>query len=403
MRKDVKNQVEKARGMCLVNKSEMARRFGCDRRTVDRYLREDAQPAEAHNRGKSILDPFKPTVMEKVDTYGASAMAAFKFIQKKGYTGSYLTVNNFVRAHRETETRKATIRFETSPGLQAQVDWKEEVKMVNRSGEMFKVNIFLIVLGYSRMKFIRLTSDRRQETLFQCLFLAFGYFGGIPREILFDNMKTVIDRAKSTFQHMVLNSTFRSFAQDAGFETIACRAYRAQTKGKVETLAKLVDRLKAYNGEFDTYEDLEKIVDSFRDEINSEVSQGTNEKPIERFLAEKGYLSPLPHAEVLRSYFCHEKTYKVHKDSMVAYKGQKYSVPTRFIGSSLTVGETDDEIHIYFDEDIIACHPKSDKFLSYKKDHAVEILLSDAFADSDWETVERYVENTLSKMDLMLS
>ena len=205
-----------------MNKSETARRLGCDRRTIDRYLQNDLPEPTAHNRGKSILDPFKATVMEKVDTYGATAMADFKFIQKKGYTGGYLTVNNFVKEHRETQINKATIRFETSPGLQAQVDWKEEVKMVNRAGEMFCVNIFLIVLGYSRLKFIRLTADRRQKTLFQCLFYAFGYFQGIPHEILFDNMKTVIDRAKSTFQNTVLNDSFRAFAQDAGFEVVTC-------------------------------------------------------------------------------------------------------------------------------------------------------------------------------------
>lgn len=403
MRKDVQNQVNKARGMCLVNKSEMARRFGCDRRTVDRYLQDDLPTFAAHNRGKSILDPYKATILEKVDNYGTTAMAAFKFIQKKGYEGSYLTVNNFVKAHRETEIRKATIRFETSPGLQAQVDWKEEVKMVNRNGEIFRVNIFLMVLGYSRLKFIRLTSDRRQPTLFKCLFFAFGYFGGIPHELLFDNMKTVVDRSKSTYQNVVLNSVFRAFAQDAGFETVTCRAYRAQTKGKVETLAKLVGRLKAYNGEFDTFEDLEKIVDAFREEINSEISQGTNEKPFERFLSEKEYLNPLPCAEVLCDYFCREKTYKVYKDSMIKYGGKKYSVPTRLIGSSLTVGETDSEIHIYYDEDVVACHPKSDKLLNYKREHAVEILSSDALAGYDPETVEQYVENTLSKMDLILS
>jgi transposase len=403
MRKDVKNQVSKTKGMCLVNKSEMARRFGCDRRTVGRYLCDELPSPKANNRRKSILDPFKATVLEKVDTYGATSMAVFKFIQKKGYEGGYLTVHNFVKAHRENEIRKATIRFETSPGLQAQVDWKEELKMINRSGEIFRVNIFLIVLGYSRLKFIRLTSDRRQTTLFQCLFFAFGYFRGVPHEVLFDNMKTVVDRSKSTFQNVVLNSTFRAFAQDAGFEVITCRSYRAQTKGKVETLAKLVGRLKAYNGEFDTFEDLEKIVDDFRDEINAEISQGTNEVPSERFLSEQEYLGPLPYAEVLRDYFCREKTYKVFKDSMIKYNGQKYSVPTRFIGSSLTVGETDSEIHIYYDEDIVACHPKSDKFLNYKREHAFEILTSDAFVDSDPETVERYVENTLSKMDLILS
>lgn len=402
MRKDVSNQVEKLKGMGLLNKSELARRFGCNRRTIDHYM-SDAVTGSKKRECISILDDYKSTIIEKVDTYGASATAVFKFIQKKGYTGGYLTVNNFVRKHKKDETQKATIRFETSPGLQAQVDWKEKVTMVNRQGKAFIINIFLIVLGYSRLKFIKLTSDKRQNTLFECMFEAFRYFQGIPHEILFDNMRTVVDREKSTFKNVVINDTFKAFAQDSGFEIITCRAYRAKTKGKVETLAKLVDRLKVYNGEFDTFEELDKIVESFNSDINNEISQATNEKPFERFEDEKEYLGQLPMMDLLLSYFHHEKEYKVYKDSMINYKGQKYSVPTRFIGKYVNVYEVDDLINIYYTEDLIASHSKSEKFLNYKKDHAIEILKSDALKGWDDSSVEDFIENNLKKMDLILN
>lgn len=402
MRKDVSNQVKKLGVMGLLNKSELARRFGCNRRTVDYYL-NDKESEPKKREYVSILDDYKSIVHEKVDTYGASAMAVFKFIQKKGYSGSYLTVNNFVRKHKSNETQKATIRFETTPGLQAQVDWKEKITIVNRQGKIFVVNIFLIVLGYSRLKFTRLTSDKRQNTLFECMFEAFRYFQGIPNEILFDNMKTVVDREKSTFKNVVLNDNFKAFAQDSGFEIITCRAYRPKTKGKVETLAKLVDRLKVYNGEFDTFEDLEKIVEHFNGEINGEISQATNEKPFDRFEKEKEYLGQLPMMDLLLSYFYHEKEYKVYKDSMINYKGQKYSVPTRFIGMNVTVYETDDAINIYYTDDLITSHSKSDKFLNYRKDHAVEILKSDALKGWDDCSVEDFIENNLRKMDVILN
>ena len=402
MRKDVSKQVQKLRGMGLLNKSELARRFGCNRRTVDHYI-NDTVPDPNKRECVSILDDYKSTIVEKVDTYGASAMAVFKFIQKKGYTGGYLTVNNFVRKHKNDETQKATIRFETSPGLQAQVDWKESITMVNRQGKAFTVNIFLIVLGYSRLKFTKLTSDKRQNTLFECMFESFRYFQGIPQEILFDNMKTVVDRQKSTFKNVVLNDTFKAFAQDSGFEIITCRAYRAKTKGKVETLAKLVDRLKVYNGEFDTFEELEKIVELFNTDINNEVSQATNEIPFHRFEKEKEYLGQLPMMDLLLSYFHHEKEYKVYKDSMINYKGQKYSVPTRFIGKYVNVYEVDDLIKIYYTEDLVASHSKSEKFLNYTKEHAIEILKSDALKGWDDSSVEDFVENNLRKMDIILN
>ena len=81
---------------------------------------------------------------------------------------------------------------------------------------------------------------------------AFQFFGGIPHEILFDNMKTVVDHSKSSFTKTVFNDRFEYYAKDIGFKPITCQPYRPQTKGKVEALAKLMDRLKAYNEEFDT-------------------------------------------------------------------------------------------------------------------------------------------------------
>jgi transposase len=305
MRKDVSNAVTKftQEELTLMNKSELARRMGCDRRTVQRYidLGDMTLPVKSTPTRAKLMDDFEKTTIEKVDKYGATAMAVYKLILKKGYAGKYCTVANFVRAHKDSQLKKAVIRFETHPGLQAQVDWKESVKMVNRSMEEFDVNIFLMVLGYSRLKFVKLTSDRTQQTLFICIIDAISFFGGVPHESLFDNMSTIIDQSRTTFRSVVFNDTFRQFADDIGFEPLACRAYRAQTKGKAESLAKLVDRLKAYNEEFDTFEDLEGITSEFMIEINSEVSQATNEVPFERFKREREYLRPLPNIHLLSS------------------------------------------------------------------------------------------------------
>jgi transposase len=406
MRTDVAKEIKKLKEVEeIVNKSEIARRFGCNRRTVRKYLENDEGGSTERMKREelSILDEFKGTIIEKVDTYGSSAMGVFKFIQKKGYVGGYVTVNNFVKKHKKLEVQKATIRFETTPGLQAQVDWKEKVTMVNKKGEVFIINVFLMVLGYSRLKFVKLTSDKRQETLFECMYEGFKYFSGVPKEVLFDNMKTVIDREESTFKNVVINKKFKSFSKDAGFEVITCRAYRPQTKGKVETLAKLTNRLKAYNEEFENFEELDKIVMEFNEDINNEISQGTKEKPIERFTKEKVYLSPFSSSECLKGYFSKEKEYKVYPDSMINYKGQKYSVPIRFMGKCVKVFEAEDIINIYFDTDLISSHPKSEKFLNYKIDDAKEILKSDALKGYSDESIEDFIGKTLKNMDVFLS
>jgi len=401
MRQDVENELQKISRteLMLLNKSELARRMGCNRRTIDRYIKAatEGPTLKAKREYPSKLDPYKSIIKDKVDTYGATAMAVYKFIQKKGYGGKYGIVNRFVKQHRKAEQQVATIRYETTPGLQAQVDWKETVRMVNRSGTEFVVNIFLIVLGYSRLKFLKLTENKVQKTLFECLFEAIKYFQGVPHEMLFDNMATVVDRERSTFKSVHINQTFQYFAKDAGFTPVTCRAYRAKTKGKVEALAKFTTRLKVYNGEFDTFEDLEAITNTFMEEINQEVSQATGEIPFARFKKEQEYLGPLPAMNSLLSYFSCLKEYKVSKESMVTYKGQKYSVHPRYIGYLLNISESDEVIQIYYMGDLIDCHPKGEQFFNYKLDHAREILKADALKYLSDQDIDRFIMETYPK------
>ena len=369
MRQDVLNEINiflRGGEKEIMSKAAMARIMGCDPRTVKRYL-EGYEPKKKRKVLKeSKLDKFKETIISKLEI-GCTSMAIFKFIQKDGYTGSYSLVADFVQKHKEEQIKKATIRFETAPGLQAQVDWKENLKMISKHGEIFEVNIFLMVLGYSRTKFVKLTSDKTQKTLFECMNEAFKYLGGIPKEIVFDNMATVVDRANSRIGNVKLNTKFLQYSKDIGFNPITCRIYRPQTKGKVESLAKLVDRLQVYNDEFETYEELDKIVKMFMKEINNEISQGINQKPVERLEKETKYLLPLPNQEILNAYTTSPKEYKVSKESMITYKGQKYSVPTYLIGKLVSVKETNEYIHIYYTSNLVTKHKKSKKIFKLLK------------------------------------
>ena len=401
MRLDVLNEMEiLVRGgeIGIVSKSAMAKIMGCDPRTVKKYLDGYVPKKRRTVKKKSKLDEYKNIIETKMEI-GCSSMAIFKYIQKEGYKGSYSLVADYALKHKKEELKKATMRYETSPGLQAQVDWKESIKMTSRSGQIYEVNIFLMVLGYSRLKFLKLTSDRTQKTLFNCMNAGFKYFKGVPREILFDNMPTVVDRANSRIGNVKINGKFMQYSKDVGFKIITCRAYRPQTKGKVESLAKLVDRLKVYNNEFEGYEELEQIVNNFMEEINNEVSQGTNEKPVDRVKKETKYLLPLPNQDILKTYIASPKEYKVSKESMITYKGQKYSVPTYLIGELVSVKETNEYIHIYYTTNLITTHRKTDKFLNYQKEHLEGILKSDALRDMSDLDIEKYAEEYLQDYD----
>ena len=176
MRKDVLNsiiQMEEVKN--LINKSEIARRFNCSINTVNKYLNIQ-ENNKTPRKYSSKLDEFKGIVIEKVDDYSANGRSIFNFIKDKGFTGSYGTVSKFIKEHKQEEQNKATMRFETTPGFQAQVDWKENFKIINKDGKEFEINIFLMILGYSRYKYIELTLDKTQDTLFECIIHACNAF-----------------------------------------------------------------------------------------------------------------------------------------------------------------------------------------------------------------------------------
>lgn len=401
MRKDVNNEIIRI-GDDNINRSEIARVMQCSRQTIyNREYRLKNPKSRKVVVRTSKLDPYKEIIDTKVDKYRSKAMNVYKFIKKQGYTGGYGIVKNYVRLHKDEQIKKATIRFETIPGLQAQVDWKESMKLVNKHGEIFEINIFLMILGYSRYKYIKLTSDRNQDTLFRCMVGAFGYFNGSPKEILFDNMKTVVDKARTTLTNVVFNKRFQSFSNDAGFTPLACVGYRPKTKGKVETLARIMERLRPYNEEFETWEDLDAIVKEINEDINNEVVQGINIIPSQIHEKEKEYLNPLPLWDRLINYYEPEKNYKVSKESMITYKGKKYSVPTYLIGKQVTVTEIDSRINIYYNiTDFICQHEMSETYLNYRESDLKEIMKSEAYRNKTDEEIQEIIE--LKKKDKLL-
>ena len=316
MRKDIfeRMKIMKQEG-AKPNYAEIARRWDCDYRTVKRYFEQDVVPIRKITK-PSKLDQFKGIIDEKVNI-GCTASSIYHFILKKGYKGKETILRDYVRSIKVEGQQKATIRFETNPGLQAQVDRKERMKLTSKTGEIFEINIFLMLLGYSRTKYIELTIDRSQETLMMAMINGFRYFQGVPKEIIFDNMKTVVDQSRTNYHEAIINETFYQFSKDMGFEVRSCRAFRPQTKGKVEALAKLMSRLVPYNNEFETIEELEEIVREVMSDINNDKSYATDEIPLKLLEKEKEYLLPLPNQELINNYFTKPTTRIVTKESMV--------------------------------------------------------------------------------------
>ncbi len=330
-------------------------------------------------------------------------MAIFKYIEKKGYEGKYTILREYCKNKKQNETKKATIRVETNPGIAAQVDWKEDMVMHDKFGRTYQFNIFLYVLHYSKMKYITLTWDRKQDTLFECLKDAFEYTEGVPKEIWFDNMRTVVDRPRTQYKKVVFNNLFYQFSKDANFEPIACRPYRPQTKGSVESLAKFVEqRLRPYDYEFYDAVELIELVDDLCHELNHlEISQVTEQRPIDVFNYEEKEHFNFFNAKLLDTYIENECIRIVSKEPMINFRKGKYSVPTKYIGEEVQVifNNSTDELLIYYDGELIRRHNLSERKFNYIVEDMSEILKSDVFKHKDDKEILTYIENSLLLYD----
>lgn len=215
-------------------------------------------------------------------------------------------------------------------------------------------------------------------------------------------MKTVADHSRTKYRKTQFNSRFHEFSKDAGFTPITCRAYRPQTKGAVESLARFVERLKPYNYEFYNAAELISLVNNLRYEFNyEEISQATGERPIDLWeYVEKEHLRPI-REELLKPYFECDITRIVSRESMVNFRKRKYSVPVKYIGCEVEI-ETDfddQHIQIYYNGELIRSHPLTDNRFNYDVEDKFEILKSDAMKHRDDEDIYEYIKNTLPQYD----
>lgn len=379
------------------NFAALGREYGCDYRTAKiRYYEEINKEKGIEpiiKTRKHIVDDYQDIIINKLETIpGITAYSIYYFLKvEKNYQGSYESIKNFVRMNKDKRKQPASIRVEPIIGKSAQVDWKEDFKLISRNGEIFIINLFLMRLHYSKKFYARLTIDKKRDEVKTCIIESLEYFNGTPREIWFDNMATVMVKEG---KHKKVHNEIKQLGNDIGFTPILCQPRRPKTKGTVENLAKLCDRLLSYNNEFETLDDLIKIVNKFNEECGKEKSQAHNKIVNEVFEDEKKYLIPLPNKNILERYKQTVEYRKVTQDSMVIYRGNRYSVPTRFIGSYLGIRIIDNQVNIYDNTELIRCHMISNNNLNYNDEDKIEILKSDLLFGLNDEEIKNKIENT---------
>lgn len=279
-----------------LTKAAIAERVGVSRRTIHYWLssgqldRPIGRPLRYPPR-PTKLDPYKGIIRERLETYPElSAVRLFEEVKAAGYGGSLTQLKVYVRLVRPRPSVDAVVRFETPPGKQAQVDFAEfRFPWGKRFG-------LLVVLGYSRLLWLRFYRQQTMRVLFDGLEAAFRFFGGVPRELLFDQMKAVIvDDERPDGGRVIENPEFLRFAAHWGFRIRACRPYRARTKGKVERPVSYVRKSLVYGREFLGDEDLNaQAADWLVGVANVRIHGTTREQPIVRFERdEQAVLLPL--------------------------------------------------------------------------------------------------------------
>ena len=379
------------------NFAALGREYGCDYRTAKNKYYEEKNIENGNEPIKkqraSIIDDYKELIINKLETIpGITAYSIYYFLRvEKGYCGSYETIKNFVRLNKDKRKQPASIRVEPIIGKSAQVDWKEDFKLTNRNGDLFVINIFLMRLHYSKKFYARLTIDKKRDEVKKCIVESLEYFNGTPREIWFDNMATVMVKEG---KHKKVHNEIKQLGADIGFTPILCQAKRPKSKGTVENLAKLCDRLKAYDKEFETLEDLINVVNKFNEECGKEKSQAHNKIVDDVFEDEKKYLIPLPNKNILEKYKQIIEYRKVSQDSMIVYRGNRYSVPTRFIGSYLSIRIIDNQVYIYDNTELVRCHTITENNLNYNNEDKLEILKSELLYGLSDEEIQNKINDT---------
>lgn len=380
------------------NYAALGRKYNMDWRTVKKYY--EGYKGKPNNRDKpSKLDLFKNEIIDKLTIKRVTVRGIYEFMVKK-YSietiGSYTNFMAYVKKHKlkPSHNSKGHPRVETLPGVQAQVDWKEDISLVSKHGEVFVINVFHIVLSFSRYSHLELSIQKRTDDVYRSLINGFTAFGGVPEEILFDNMSTV---ANTSGKYKKPTVGISKFAKDFNFKVRLCATRAPETKGTVEAKNKVIDWIRPYNGEFEDLDDLIKIIKSINVDMNIKVNEDIGMSPTALFYKEKEYLKPSPCQTIIDQYL-RPNSYRVTNEALIRYGNSKYSVDPKLINEEVTVDTLENNLYIYYNGKLVTYHPINNKNINYKPEHYANLMKGKI---KDTEMDERVAEN-LRIMDSLL-
>jgi len=320
------------------SRTSVAEKLGVSRRTVYNYehgiVFKDTK-RQGRPKGSLKLAPFYSQIDGALnDDFTLNTDVLFTKLISRGYTGKISILRDYVRRKRLELHNLAVWRFETLPGQQAQVDWMH-AGTVYENGMYRKRYAFIMKLGYSRRSYVEFTTSMEQPVLFACMLHAFTHFGGVPAEILFDNMKTAwlysIENGRWYVHPKML-----AFAAHYGFTPRRCKIYRPKTKGKVEREVRYIRTsfLPTIIGDICLVptQRLNELVEAWMERVDLKVIREFGQSRMERFEREKASLRELPPTAF--EYRLAETLF-VNREGIIIYKTNRYTVPSMYRGKQL--------------------------------------------------------------------
>jgi transposase len=349
-----------------------ARRFGVHHSVVRRTIRTECA-AETPAPAPTVLEPFKPYIVERLTAHPElTATRLVLELREKGYAGGVAILRRYVAKVRSPRSKKAYLRVETEPGEVAQVDWGSFGQM--RIGNTQRpLSAFVMVLKWSRALYVDFSLDMRTDTFLRMHQRAFGYFGGVPQRVIYDNLKSVVlHHVGTTVQ---FNPAFLSFAGHTLFEPVAAPVRYPQAKGNVENAIKYLRSSFFYGRSFHGLADVRAQAARWRDEVaNTRLHATTRERPADRLLLEKTRLRALPeHAfdSDLVLPIVVSKEARVHLDT------NTYSVPHALVGHTVHLRADDTTVRIVDAGVTVAEHVRSwDRRRAIEDDAHIDAMLA---------------------------
>lgn len=335
-----------------VYQKDIAEQLGVHPKTVSRALARRSAPGATRKRRGSKLDAYKARVDALLSEGVWNAVVVLREIEAEGYAGGLTILREYIAPKRALRKEKATVRYETAPGRQLQSDWGQVETSVG--GVQTTVHFIVNVLGYSRRFHVWCSDSEDAEHTYEGLIRSLEYFGGVPGEVLVDNQKcAVLEHPPSGPR---FNARFVDLAAHYGFTPRACRPYRARTKGKSERMVSYIKQhfFVRYRV-FESWAHLNQQAEQWlKQEADQRVHGTVVEVVAERFVREQPTLGALPAQRYDTAY---RELRQVSWDGYIDVRGNRYSVPSVWAGTTLSVRiGLDDSLRVYAAETLVATH-----------------------------------------------